>query len=256
MDSIPTEGVGGNWTYEESLHYLDYFEMYAIQLALKTFANDKSQTHIRIMTDDSPAVSVINHMGTSHSHSCNSMAKKNWEWCIERNIGLSVAHIPGKDNLVADFESRRNQKGGKWMLSQSSLQDALNQLGFTPEIDLFASRVNNQFTKYVSYKPDPSALAIDAFTLDCSKLMFYAFPPFSVIPAILSKIVAEEAMGVYILPDWRTQGWYPKAIQMLVKERVILKARKDLLSLPSRPKEVHPLWNKLTLTVCLLSGAA
>ena len=52
------------------------------------------------------------------------------------------------------------------------LQDALNQLGFTPEIDLFASRVNNQFTKSVSYKPDPSALAIDAFTLDCSKLMF------------------------------------------------------------------------------------
>ena len=67
------------------------------------------------------------------------------------------------------------------MLSKASLQDALNELGFMQEIDLFASRINNQFTKYVSYKPDPSALAIDAFTLDWSKLMFYAFPPFSVI---------------------------------------------------------------------------
>ena len=253
MDSIPT---GGNWTYDESLYHINYLEMYAILLALKTFATDKSHTHIRIMTDNSTAVSVINHMGTSHSHSCNSMAKKIWEWCIERNIWLSVAHIPGKDNFVADFESRRNEKEAEWMLSKASLQDALSELGFMPEIDLFASRINNQFTKCVSYKPDPSALAIDAFTLDWSKLMFYAFPPFSVIPAVLSKIVADEAMGVCILPDWPTQGWYPKAIQMLVKERVILKARKDLLSLPSHPKEVHPLWNKLTLMVCFLSGTA
>ena len=65
-------------------------------------------------------------------------------------------------------------------------QDAVNELGFMPEIDLFASRINNLFTKYVSYKTGPSALAIDAFTLDWSKLMFYAFPPFSVIPAVLS----------------------------------------------------------------------
>ena len=184
------------------------------------------------------------------------MAKKIWEWCIERNIWLSVAHIPRKDNFVADFESRRNQKEAEWMLSKASLQDALNELGFMPEIDLFASRINNQFTKYVSNKPDPSALAIDAFTLDWSKLMFYASPPFSVIPAVLSKIVADKAMGDCILPDWPTQGWYLKAIQMLGKERVILKARRDLLSLPSHPKEIHPLWNKLTLMVCLLSGAA
>ena len=139
------------------------------------------------------------------------------------------------------------------MLSKVSLQDALNELGFMPEV---ASRISNQCTKCVSYKPDPSALAVDAFTLDWLKIMFYAFQPFSVIPAVLSKIVADEAMGVCILPDWPTQGWYPKAIQMLVKERVLLKARKDLLSLPSHAKEIHPLWNKLTLMVCFLSGTA
>ena len=88
-------------------------------LTLKTFATDKSHTHIRIMTDNSTAVNVINHMGISHSHSCNSMAKKIWEWCIERHIWLSVAHIPGKDNFVADSESRRNQKEAEWMLSKA-----------------------------------------------------------------------------------------------------------------------------------------
>ena len=182
-----------------------------------------------------------------------SMAKKIWEWCIERNILSSVAHIPGKDNLVADFESRRNQKEAEWMLSKASLQDALNELGFIRQKLTCLHHVSIISSQNVSYKPDPSALAIDAFTLDWSKLMSYAFPPFF-DPAVLSKIVAEEAVGVCILPDWPTQGWYPKAIQMLVMERVILKASKDLLSLPSHPEEVHPLWNKLTLMVCLLSG--
>ena len=217
--------------------------------ALKAFATDKSQTHIRIMTDNSTAVSVINHMGTSHSHSCNSMAKKIWEWCIERNIWLSVANIPGKDKLVADFESRRNQKEAEWMLSKASLQDALNQkLACLHYVSIISSQIclTNQI----------HLLWLLMLLPDWSKLMFYAFPPLSVIPAVLSKTVAEEAMGVCILPDWPTQGWYPKAIQMLLKERIILKARKDLLSRPSHPKEVHPLWNKLTLMVCLLSWTA
>ena len=84
--------------------------------------------------------------------------------------------------------------------------------------------------------------------------MFYAFPRFSVIPAVLRKIVAEKASGVCILPDWPTQGWYRKTTQMLMKERVILVARKDLLRLPSHPEETHPLWHKLSLMVFLLSG--
>ena len=83
LDDIST---GGNWTYDESVHHINYLEMYAILMALKTFANDKSNTHIRIITDNSTAVSAINHMGTSHSHS--------WERCLERNIWISVAHIP------------------------------------------------------------------------------------------------------------------------------------------------------------------
>ena len=88
MDGIFT---GENWTYDESLHHINYLKMYAILMALKTFANDKSNTHIRIMTDNSTAVSAINHMGTSHSHPCNFMTKEIWEWCLERNIWISVA---------------------------------------------------------------------------------------------------------------------------------------------------------------------
>ena len=49
---------------------------------------------------------------------------------------------------------------------------------------------------------------------------FYAFPPFSVIPAVLSKIQREEALGVVVLPDLPAQGWYPKALEMLKQEPI------------------------------------
>ena len=52
-----------------------YFEMLAIYLALQSFAKGWVNTHIRLMCDNTSAVHVVNHMGTSHSNSCNSLAK-------------------------------------------------------------------------------------------------------------------------------------------------------------------------------------
>lgn len=88
---------------------------------------------------------------------------------------MSVAHIPGKQNLVADFESRRNQREAEWQLNKAALQNALSSFNFQPDIDLFASRIHYLFPKYVSYRPDPEAFAIDAFSLRWSKLDFTPF---------------------------------------------------------------------------------
>lgn len=248
------ESSGGLWTYLEHQQHINYLEMLAIFFGLQCFAKAKTDAHIRILCDNTTAVHVLNNMGTSHSEPCNSMAKKIWEWCIQRDLWISVAHIPGKQNLVADFESRRNQKESEWKLEEASLKGALSQLGFYPDIDLFASRINYQFEKYVSYRPDPQAFAIDAFKLEWSQLKFYAFPPFSVIPALLSKVQHETALGICVLPDWPTQPWYAKALRMAKQKPVYLKARRNLLQLPSHPKETHPLWHKLNLMICLLSG--
>ena len=78
--------TGGNWSPSESKHHVNYLEMLAILLGLQTFAKGKSNTHIRIMCDNTTAVNVINHMGTSHSDPCNSVVKEIWKWCIARQI--------------------------------------------------------------------------------------------------------------------------------------------------------------------------
>ena len=48
------------------------------------------------------------------------------------------------------------------MIDSNVLQEALSNIDFRPDIDLFASRLDAQFPRYVSFRPDPAAFAIDA----------------------------------------------------------------------------------------------
>ena len=168
------------------------------------------------MIDNTTAVAVINHMGTCHSDVLNTLSKRLWLWCVSGNIWFSAAHIAGISKQQADLESPQNKTETEWMLNRDSLSHALTQLNFLPEIDLFASRLNSQFTHCVAYRPDPGAVAIDAFSLDWPTLKFYAFPPFSVIPAVLTKIRDDKATGVCLLPNWPTQAWFPLAMKMAI----------------------------------------
>ena len=102
-------------------------------------------------------------MGTSHSVQCNAVTKEIWQFCIKHNIWLLAAYIPGKTNVEADEESRRENQDTEWMLNPDILSDALERLDVKPEIDLFASKLNHQFPRYVSYKPDLDAVAVNAF---------------------------------------------------------------------------------------------
>ena len=82
-----------------------------------------------------------------------------------------------------------------------------NKLG-RPSIDLFASRLNAQVEQFVSWRPDPDAVAVDAFSLDWAKFEFYAFPPFCLKTRCLQKVNFDRAEGILIVPDWPTQAWY------------------------------------------------
>ena len=130
----------------------------------------------------------------------------------------------------------------------------MQRLEVKPEIDLFASRLNYQFSPYVAYRPDPAAIAINAFSVHWSARAFYAFPPFSVIPSVLHKIITEEARGVLVVPDWPSQPWYPKLASMLVQTPVLLSARNNMLILPTKPEEKHRLRKSLRLIICEVSG--
>ena len=78
---------------------------------------------------------------------------------------------------------------------------------FSPNIVLYATQINRQFSNYVAYKPDPEAKLIDAFTKDWFSLKFYPFLLVSVIQRVLSKIKQHEAEDILVpctmlVPCW------------------------------------------------------
>ena len=95
-------------------------------------------------------------MGTSHSESGNRLTFTVWEWCRKRGVWISAAHIPGVLNTEVDEESRKINSNSEWKLDSRVLQSTLTQLKFTPSVDLFASHLNAQYERYVSFRPDPA----------------------------------------------------------------------------------------------------
>ncbi len=111
-----------------------------------------------------------------------------------------------------------------------------------------------ELTIYVSYRPDPEAIAVNAFHISWTQYSFYAFPPFSVIMQVLRKIQEDQSTGILVIPNWPTQVWWTRAMDMLVQQPVLLPRDKHTLFLPSHPEQIHHLHNKLCLLLCHLSG--
>ena len=72
----------------------------------------------------------------------------------------------------------------------------------TPNLDIFASRLNFKLARYFSCKPYPEAVAVDAYAQDWANLEFYAFPPFHIIGKVLANIQKDQASGILVVPYW------------------------------------------------------
>ena len=107
----------------------------------------------------------------------------------------------------------------------------------------------------MSFKPDPNAFAVDAFTQNWNDIK--GFPPFSLIGRILEKIKQEETSVVVIVPCWQTQTWFPLFLRMVEHDTVpvLLRPHHKLLQLP-RTGQKYPLWKKLQLIVARSLGVS
>ena len=251
-----TEGqnpTGGRWKISENDH-INYLELKAAYFALKAYCTDNTYQHVRIRSDNCTAISYINNKGGIKSIKCDSLAKEIWDFCDNRKILVSAAYIPGKDNTTADQLSRIFSDQTEWMLQPRIFQQIIERFKFFPRVDLFASRLNHQLDQYVSWTPDPDSLAVDAFSISWSELKFYAYPPFSMIGQALSKITKDRATGIMIIPDWKTQHWFPMMLNLLTQEPIALPKLKSLITLPFNPESRHPLLPKTRLLAVHLSG--
>ena len=69
---------------------------------------------------------------------------------------------------------------------------------------------------------------------------------------VTQKIWKDRDVGVLVTADWPNQIWYSQPYQLIIKE-VVLPPRSDLIVLPTKPTEEHPLNKILHLRAAMVS---
>ena len=131
---------------DEGNNHINYLELLAIFLSLKSFCKDSYDVHVKIMTDSTCAKAYLNNMGGIKSEKMNKLSLDMWLWCMNRNVWISADHIPGENN-IADKFSREFNDSVEWKL-EVGIFERISYVFGIPELDLFASRLNKQL-KYI-----------------------------------------------------------------------------------------------------------
>ena len=104
-------GVYGNLVYtlpipqNYNAYSIVHLEILNILVACKIFSQQWANAHIHVKCDNMAVVEVLNK-GKTRDHTLGIIARNIWLITAMFNIKLTVSHIPGKDNVIADLLSR------------------------------------------------------------------------------------------------------------------------------------------------------
>lgn len=246
--------TGGQWSREEMGLHINEQEMIAADLAVRTFLKMFPKTRsVLLKVDNMTALSYIVKMGGTVNSNLIQGAKSLWSFLISKGITLTAEYISTKLNVDADFQSRNVEDSSEWKLHPDIFQKICREWGH-PDVDLFASRTSHQLRPYMSLKPDPDCLKVDALQQNWAHWFPYAFPPFNMIGRVLRKAQKQRINMILIAPLWHSQPWYPLLLEMAIGEPILIQGGEDLLLNPQGEKHPLILNGTLRLSAWLVSG--
>ena len=205
--------TGGPWSQQEQQLHINCLELLAATLAIKTFLKGQGNKSVLLLLDNQTAVAYVNNLGGTVSAQATKLARELWMWCLQRDILLTAQHIPGKENVIADRESRVMKDRSDWMLNPVIFH-RIQKLFPDLEIDLFATRLSHQLPRFYSWRPDPLAEATDAFLQDWGPLRGYANPPWNLVGRVLANVESQGVeLVILIAPIWPSQPWVSQATE-------------------------------------------
>ena len=243
----------GTWSYQERTKHFNILELIAVKLAILTITKGKSVTAIHLQIDNMTALSYLVKMGGTRSPELLQVAKEIWDYLLANGIAVTAEYLPSSLNIQADWQSRNHRDSSDWKLNPKIFSQIVKIRGI-PQIDLFASRLNHQLPKYMSWHPDPGSCAVDSLQHSWRNLYGYAFPPFCLIGKVLAKVRKDQSLLFIVTPAWQTQPWYAALLAMSVQHPIILPNLTTLLQGSQGGK--HPLQagNQLQLVAWKVSG--
>ncbi|XP_070570048.1 uncharacterized protein [Ptychodera flava] len=96
----------------------------------------------------SDSSSLHQQNGRDEIHSTGDTSKEMWNYCLTNTITIIAEHIPGVQNVLADWESRNVEDSSSWRLDPMIFKQIQKMWG-PLNVDLFASRLNYQIDRYI-----------------------------------------------------------------------------------------------------------
>ena len=222
-----TDEARGFFSRRESRNSSNWRELTAVALSLKSSASMLRQKVVLVETDNSATKAYINHMG-GRTLMLSSIAREIWHTAHRYGIHLIAVHRPGKLNERADRLSRWTRDSSDLKLDPAVFKMADRKWG-PHSVDLFATRLNRQVHRYVSWKPDPNCIAADGLRFSIGKENSWCFPPEALISKLLAKVVREQATITLVAPLWPSKPWWPELQALRIDRPILLEPREDLL---------------------------
>ena len=160
---------------------------------------------------------------TQSFHGCESLQMGSPSQTGRTAVSWSLDSRP----ISSSYHDLEMKASTEWSLDQTICNSILSVTIF-PNIDLFATRL--KLPLYVSPSPDEKALAIDAMSMNWNGMRTYAFPPFALISAIISKIRQHHCNIVLIAPLWAEMSWFPDILRLIVALVIQIPSHKNLLT--------------------------
>ncbi len=227
---VENQSAQGYWSADNVHLHINCKELLAVYLALVQFTPLLQGRSVLIMTDNTSVVGYINKEGGTVSQNLCNIAMRIYQWASYHSVVISARHIAGILNIWADRLSRfKGLAALEWAINQTILTH-IWQLWGTPQLDLFATWLNNRLPVYVSQIPDPQAIAVDAFSILWNDLFIYAFPPYRLLNKTLFKFRQEGSTMILIAPLSTEQSWYPELLDLLARDPLSLPDIPNLLS--------------------------
>ena len=89
-------------------------------------------------------------------------------------------------------------------------------------VDLFATRLNQQLPRFVSWRPDHEAIATDAFQCPLVGENPWCFPRESLIPHLVGLLTRLRKTATPVAPRLPSKPWWPDLVRVMLGKLIIL----------------------------------
>ena len=130
--------------------------------------------------------------------------------------------------MAADFLSRDFLDCWNFRLNKEVFSSILWHFNLNPTLDAFACHFSAQLPRFMSWYPDPLAVAQDALLQPWDPVT-YLFHPVPLLQKVIQWIKDQRVRAILVCPQWPQSLYWGLAAEMLVEPQKLLLYYKPIL---------------------------